>query len=328
MQLQTNNIIADLERWHKHYQKTLFREELAKNTISLYNTTINKFIVFIEDNHNTKNITDINSSIIIDFIDELEFKYYEKTNKRYSANTKGLYFIALKSFFEHIELQSDMINDTQFTFNIKKEAFKKRGRKAKKNTAFKHLTDAEITQITSYFEIKLLNKPKHYDYIYYLAFKIMLYGGLRVSEVLNLKLDNIIIKTNEDNIQIAELVLETTKSGEEQYVPIKLEHIQEELLYIKHKVDSLGLNDNVYIISNPSFSSKMKRNNLWRKFAFIYKQLDINKQGLHIIRHTSAMRLLKKTNDISLVQKLLRHSNIATTGIYAKRHHSDLEKVI
>jgi len=72
----------------------------------------------------------------------------------------------------------------------------------------------------------------------------------------------------------------------------------------------------------------MSRYNLYRKVNTYYRAVGIKKTGLHILRHTSAMMLLDKTGDITYVQELLRHVNIATTNIYAKRSVKQLSKKI
>ena len=50
----------------------------------------------------------------------------------------------------------------------------------------------------------------------------------------------------------------------------------------------------------------------------IYKKALISKQGLHLLRHTLAMRLVSKGTNLVIIQKILRHSDIKTTTIYAK----------
>lgn len=40
--------------------------------------------------------------------------------------------------------------------------------------------------------------------------------------------------------------------------------------------------------------------------------------GLHLLRHTLAMRLTQRGVSLVVIKKILRHSNIATTTIYSK----------
>ena len=62
----------------------------------------------------------------------------------------------------------------------------------------------------------------------------------------------------------------------------------------------------------------MDRSNAHRIVNRIYKMAGIRKKGLHLLRHTLAMRLTQRGVNPLIVKKILRHSNIASTSIYAK----------
>lgn len=63
-------------------------------------------------------------------------------------------------------------------------------------------------------------------------------------------------------------------------------------------------------------------NTMWQRQG--PKASKIEDFRLHDLRHTTATRLLRATGNLKLVQRLLRHSNIATTGKYAHVTDDDL----
>ena len=48
----------------------------------------------------------------------------------------------------------------------------------------------------------------------------------------------------------------------------------------------------------------------------------------HDVRHTSATRLLRDSGNLKLVQKLLRHEDVATTVKYAHADDEDLRRAM
>jgi integrase/recombinase XerD len=179
-------------------------------------------------------------------------------------------------------------NEELYTFE---NEFKISINSTKKITKVKYLTDEEVSNIIEYLEDMRINRGSYYDYIYSLGIKLMLYGGLRISEVLNLKLNDFTISDLRDKNgyqDIYEIHLQDTKSGEEQTALIKIEDIEEELDYFK----------SLYIICGSIFKSKTKKSRIHRSNFYvsvkkIMQKAGIDKKGLHIYRHTCAMQVFK-----------------------------------
>lgn len=316
MKLCTNSITKDISRWVNSYIKTLHRDEMAENTIAMYESVLERFSGYIKTSMKGKKITDINSDVILEFIEHIE----QEHGSPYSTTTRSLYILIIKLFFvDFIESKADLLPDgTQYTFKREfDDIITPRGRKAKKRVKFKHLGEDEVVNLLDYLDTQIEQKGNHYDYVYALSIRLMLYGGLRVSEMLQLKLDDLEIDKERG---IVEVRLLETKSGEEQYVPIRLSYIERELSYLISfaKISKID-KSTAYLFSSKRMDKPMTRHNLYRKVNLLYKKVGISKSGLHILRHTSAMMLLDKTGDITYVQALLRHASINTTTVYAKR---------
>lgn len=63
----------------------------------------------------------------------------------------------------------------------------------------------------------------------------------------------------------------------------------------------------------------------WRRAKAAAKLIDFR---FHDNRHTAATRLLRSSGNLKLVQKLLRHEDVATTTKYAHAHDEDLRRAM
>jgi len=312
MRLQLGDIESDYTRWLKSYMRHLKYKDASKNTLEVYTRILNKLLEFIENQSLALILQDMNKEFFLDFI---EYAEEHSKNHHFSKNTKQLYISVMKSFFVYV---SDN-NDELYTFE---NEFKISTKGTKKTTKIKYLTDEEVTNIIEHLEDLKLNRGSYYDYIYALGIKLMLYGGLRISEVLNLKLNDFTIsdlRDDEGNKDIYEIHLQDTKSGEEQTALIKIEDIQEELDYFK---SLLIINDSIF--KSKTKNSLIHRSNFYVSVKTIMQKTGIVKKGLHIYRHTCAMQLYRKSKDILVTKEKLRHSDIKTTMIYAQAEKSDV----
>jgi len=312
MQLQLGDIESDYKRWLKSYMRHLKYKDASKNTIEVYTRILHKLLEFIEYQSLALILQDMHKEFFLDFI---EYAEENSKNHHFSKKTKQLYISVLKSFVIYI---SDN-NDELYTFE---NEFKISIKSTKKITKIKYLTDEEVTNIIEHLEDLKLNRGSYYDYIYALGIKLMLYGGLRVSEVLNLKLNDFTIsdlRDEEGNKDIYEIHLQDTKSGEEQTALIKIEDIKEELDYFK---SLLIINDSIF--KSKTKNSLIHRSNFYVSVKKIMYKAGLVKKGLHIYRHTCAMQLYRKSKDILVTKEKLRHSDIKTTMIYAQAEKSDV----
>lgn len=290
-------------------------KEIAKNTLLVYTRVLNHLRDYIAL-QDIEKLSDMDKEFFLDF---LEYREEHSKNGYFSKKTKQLYLSILKSLFVYI---SDN-NDEFYTFENEFKISIKGVNRAKK---IKYLTDDEVLKIANYIEERTQNIGTRYDYIYALGIKLMLFGGLRISEVLGLRLRDITISdlTDENGLRdIYEIHLKETKSGEEQTALIKITDIKDELEYFD---DLLALGD--YIFVNPKNQNLIDRSNYYIGVKKIMFKAGVDKKGLHIYRHTCAMQLYRKSRDILVTKEKLRHSDIKTTMIYAKAEKNDIAKAM
>jgi len=133
--------------------------------------------------------------------------------------------------------------------------------------------------------------------------------GLRVSEIINLELENI----NIENKMLRCL----GKGSKERLIPFGEHATQALVKYIEQIRPKLlkGFSENTVFLNS-------KGRKLTRQGVFFLLQKYVRKSGItkkitpHTLRHTLATHLIENGADLRSVQEILGHSNIATTQIY------------
>lgn len=312
MLLEKGTILQDYQRWLKSYFRNAKHREVSKNSMIIYKRVFTKLENFIKEQGEANKLSEIDKEFILSFLED-----YEENSERghFSTKTKTLYISVLKSFFVYI---SDN-NDDFYTYEKEfKGILPKKANKTKKVT---YLNDHDVSSLVDYLNNNL-NEKKHYSYIHSLGIKLMLFSGLRVSEVLSLRLENIQVsdlKNSENENDFYEIHLLDTKSKEEQTSLIKIELIAQEIAYFQKLND-----ENEFIFKAIKAKIPINRSNFYITVTNIMKNLKIKKKGLHVLRHTCAMQLFRKTGNLLVLKETLRHSDIKTTMIYAHAEKRDI----
>ncbi len=167
------------------------------------------------------------------------------------------------------------------------------------------LTDEEITEIQKTFDLSTYEGMRNYVIVE------VLYGcGLRVSELVNLKLSN--IYAEEQYLQIF------GKGDKERWVPINpraLELLDTYIHHVRvHVPEKMG--EEKYVFLN------RRGRHLSRQMIFIFLQKAVDEAGIkkkispHSLRHSFATELVENGADLRAVQEMLGHASISTTEIY------------
>ncbi len=150
--------------------------------------------------------------------------------------------------------------------------------------------------------------------------ELMYASGLRISEIINLNVDN--IDTTVGYVRCL------GKGGKERIVPVgkialeflKLYKNSSRLKLLKDSRNSAGL-----FISQQG--KKFSRTGLWKLIKKYGRQIGVAKLTPHLLRHSFATHLLERGADLRSIQEMLGHSSIATTQIYTSVAKEGLKNI-
>ena len=179
------------------------------------------------------------------------------------------------------------------------------------------LTDDEITRIQQTFDLSIPEQFRNYVIVE------VLYGcGLRVSELVNLKLSN--IYADEQYLQVV------GKGNKERWVPINphaLSLLGDYIHLVRSHVDAKP-GEEKYVFLN------RRGAHLTRQMVFIFLQQAVDAAGIgkkvspHSLRHSFATELVSNGADLRAVQEMLGHESISTTEIYTHISRDSLHNTI
>lgn len=287
-----------IEIYTKSLHTKLKIEKKSKNTISSYMQTYKSFVEFCKQHYKELSFQNLREDDIYAFIE-----YKSATmNKQgdVATSTANAIISHLKRLFKHIERNAENgLYDFDKVFEDIKLKQPKRVPKG--------IDEADLKKLLTYLE-NLKAKETFIVFRNIMLFKLMLFGGLRASEAVSIKLSNINL----------------TEEGDLYKITFKGKGDKNRFTYIDTNVldDEISTLSNVFELQKDEFISKtssgmqMDRVQLSKTVNSIYKNAGVNVSSTHILRHTAAKNWIKNGMDITTVQNLLGHSSIQTTSIY------------
>ena len=151
-------------------------------------------------------------------------------------------------------------------------------------------------------------------------FELFYSSGLRVSELIDLKIENIYRRD--------QLLRVRGKGSKERIVPYSDDaavFLHEYLDKMRHKLIRTG-DFNEYLFVN-NHGQQFTRQGIWKKIKEYAKIAGITKEiSPHKLRHTFATHLLEGGADLRSLQTLLGHASINTTEIYTHVEHEKIQR--
>ncbi len=258
------------------------------------------------------------------------------TLKQYSSNTKRIYLsefyhlLNLLDDFDVADLSPKRLKD-YFLYCIKVEKMGERKLNGKIN-AVKFYFEQVLNRPKMFFDIPRPKKPqtlpkmlsksevkKIFRVTTNIKHRIALqlaYGmGLRVSEVVNLKLLDIDSKRMVVHVKGA-------KGKKDRYVPLPVSLLPELRVYYKKYKPKTFLLEGHY-------GGAFAKSSLQQVFKKAMYKAGIKKQiGIHGLRHSYATHLLESGADMRFIQELLGHHSIKTTQVYTKVTPRSKSKIV
>ena len=272
----------------KDYKSYLKIERgLSLNSIMSYENDIISLKNYILDNKIKESPIECTPDTVNSFI--------YNSSKKNSPRSQARKISGLKSFFKFLVFEGYLKSSPMS--NIESP---KLGRKLPDI-----LNVEEISQMISSINIKEKFGQRNKTIIE------ILYGtGIRVSELIELKISNIFFKEN--------LIRVLGKGDKERFVPIGLKAKKSIIDYINNdrKYQKIEESSNDILILS-KYGKKITRHMIFTLIKNISKKSGITKKiSPHTFRHSFASHLLKNGADLRTIQLILGHENITTTEIY------------
>ncbi len=270
---------------YKEYLKYLeIEKKYSPLTIKNYEKDLELFHNFIKEESN------IDVKVVRKF---LSFLY----EKKYSKKTISRMISALRGYFKYLH-KNDSINENPMLLisNPKKET---------KLPNFLY-----YDQLTDFINYVQTSEFKKRDY---LIVELLYSTGIRVSELVNLKISDIDLSNN---------MIRVLGKGNKERIVIFGDVAKEAILdYLNNErkvgSDYLILNNNNQQITTRGIEYLFNK----------YNKTSKTKITPHTLRHTFATHMLNEGADLKSVQELLGHENLSTTQVYTHVSNERLRSV-
>lgn len=256
-----------------------YERRVSVNTVDSYGENL-----LLLKNYTNKDLISLKKEDIKDFLDNVEA----------TARTKAHYLTVFNSFYKYL-LFMDKIKSNPCD-GIKAPKLEKK--------LPTYLTNEEIAKL---FNIRL---TKPVDYRNKAILEVMYATGARISEVINLELNQ---------IDFEECIIRVVGKGKKERI-IPLDDVAIEALdnYINNYRPFLIKNETCnYVFLNKN-GEKISRQMIFKMLKNLANKAGITKEiSPHTLRHSFASNLLNNGADLRVIQELLGHENLETTEIYS-----------
>ena len=277
MQNIISNITDESTKDFLEYLK--YERRVSVNTVDSYGENL-----LLLKNYTNKDLISLKKEDIKDFLDNVEA----------TARTKAHYLTVFNSFYKYLVFM-DKIKSNPCD-GIKAPKLEKK--------LPTYLTNEEIAKL---FNIRL---TKPVDYRNKAILEVMYATGARISEVINLELNQ---------IDFEECIIRVVGKGKKERI-IPLDDVAIDALdnYINNYRPFLIKNETCnYVFLNKN-GEKISRQMIFKMLKNLANKAGITKEiSPHTLRHSFASNLLNNGADLRVIQELLGHENLETTEIYS-----------
>ena len=276
----------------------------ALNTLSAYKLDLDNLSEFL--NHSSLESASLN---------DLR-GYIQYLNKQgYSTRSINRKISSIKQFYQFLASEDLISENPSIELDLQKQS----------KTLPKMLQVSEVDLLFSYLENG--DSPEIIRLTCMLA--IMYSSGLRVSELVSLKLSNFEISNNQ-----VKPIFNVIGKGNKERLAILNEQAQEALIkYLSIREFFIPKRKEKYCLwlfpsdGEQGYITRQRLGQLLKELA-LNTGLDPHIISPHVLRHSFASHLLSNGADLRSIQELLGHSSINTTQIYTHLASGKLQQVI
>ena len=273
-----------------------FEELLLPNTINSYLMDLKKFKAFLE-NSKIGNYCELSKEQILDFLQNLY--------KSQSESSVSRILSTLRSFYKFLVIEKVCLKNPWLQVSSPK--------KPKKMLEVLKVEEVERFLESIPYSTALEMRDRA-------MFEILYSCGLRVSEIVNLKMQNIDFDEG--------LLRFMGKGDKERITPIgekAVLFLEKYLRTSRYKIKRQYRSD--YVFLNRS-GRRITRQGFWKILKKYARRINLDKNLYpHIFRHSFATHMLQRGADLRTVQELLGHSSISTTEVYTNLDREHIKEV-
>ncbi|MBR4351196.1 MAG: site-specific tyrosine recombinase XerD [Bacilli bacterium] len=271
----------DIEKEIYDYMNYLIIErQLSSNTIDAYKRDLYSFFNYVKKKYNNITKEDI-------------INYIKYLNSELNPKSVNRHIVTLKNYFNFLEKNSMIkINPCEDITGLKT-----------KKSIPRVLSEEDIDKLLD------INPTNAFEYRNKAMLELMYSSGLRVSELLNLNVNDIDFDLN--------IVRIFGKGSKERIMPINeiaTSYLYDYINIYRKTLLKNKINDILFLNSR---GEKLSRQGFFKILKEIAREKGIKKElSPHTLRHSFATHLLNHGADLRSIQTMLGHENIETTQIY------------
>lgn len=279
----------------------LTKKRLANNTLSSYMSDLRNYADFLKVKHELE----------IQNADLKELKAYLKYLKNLELLPRSMSrkISSLKVFYNFLETEGLVNLGSALVFPVIEKRLPN------------YLSNTEVESLLAKAQEDETNSGKQF----YVALMLLYATGLRVSELVGLKVCDIQFDTG--------LITTIGKGGKGRIVPVPIIVLEviKKYLEITFK-DLTGKpatgNTPVFALRRQGHLKSHSRQWVWGQLKILALKVGLVKNlSPHVLRHSLATHLLKNGADLRTLQMLLGHENVKTVEIYTHLETSHLRKI-
>ena len=269
---------------------------LSKNTLISYEHDIKSFLLFLHKNKISlvsTDYSDINSFIS----DRFSKGISSRSNMRLISSLKKFYLFLVSRNI----IKKNPTEDIESPKNVK---------------SLPHTIDTESVD-------RLLNAPdtkNRFGSRDKAMLEILYACGLRVSELVTLKLSQVVMESNFLRVM--------GKGNKERIIPINdyaLAFLKKYIENYRSDFTRQKKSDSLFLSNR---GSEMTRHSFWHILKKYSKKVGINSHlSPHTLRHAFATHMINNGADLRVVQLLLGHSDLSTTQLYTHVAKNELKEL-
>ncbi len=272
----------------------VFEKGLSTRTKESYQNDLKVYYFFLKNIYgNNFNINKIKEKDIENFLKNQILLEDKTTTIAHKLTT-------IKSFHSYLEKEKIIKKDVSVAI--------KRPKLIKKLP--KTLSEEDIDKLLD------INLVTAYDYRNKAMLELMYSSGLRVSELINITINN---------LDFTNCVIRIIgKGNKERIIPLGEYSMYYLNLYLEKRSSLLKKNNEEFLFLN-NHGKRITRQGFFKILKRILKEKDLNEDiSPHTLRHSFATHLLNRGADLRSIQEMLGHADISTTRIYT---HISKDKV-